>query len=106
MVDTRRPELSVEEDNAVAAEAARTRIRERARAFQQVFGAWDKPTAHGKLILDALIVKFGNEQGHNLPPNVLDDHGRTDPYQTWRRLGHFDVLEYIRTQLDWKEHEG
>jgi len=98
------PRLTVEEENEVAKAASRARIRERARAFQEVFGAWEKPTPHGERILEALLAKFGNPPGqHGLPPNVLDRTDRTDEYQTWRRLGHFDVMEYIRTQLEWKE---
>ncbi len=92
-------ELTVEEQNLVARERIRTRELERARVFREVFGEWGKLTPHGKIILDALLAKFG----HALPPNVLDHQGRTDPYQTWRRLGHFDVLEYLKTQLEWKE---
>lgn len=91
--------LTVEEENRIAAERVRALTRERTRIFQQVFGPWGSPTAHGKVMLDALAAKFG----HALPPNVLDKNDRTDPYQTWRRLGHFDVLEYLRMQLEWKE---
>lgn len=92
---------SVEQQNAAERERVRTQIRDRARIFREVFGSWDKPTAHGKVILDGLLSKFG----HALPPNILDNNGRTDEYQTWRRLGHFDVLEYIKTQLEWKESD-
>lgn len=92
---------SVEEQNHIDKERVKTQIRDRARIFKEVFGTWDKPTPHGQVILEALRAKFG----FTLPPNVLDNVGRTDPYQTWRRLGHFDVLEYIKTQLEWKEHE-
>jgi hypothetical protein len=92
-------ELNVDEENQVQREKRLQQIRDRARIFREVFGAWDKPTPHGKIVMDALLAKFG----HALPPNVLDNNGRTDEYQTWRRLGHFDVLEYIRTQLEWKE---
>lgn len=91
---------SIEQDNELAKAEAITRLRDRARVFREVFGTWDKLTPHGQIIIDALMAKFG----HALPPNVLDNVGRTDPYQTWRRLGHFDVLEYIRTTLEWKEH--
>lgn len=87
-------ELTVDEENQVRREKLRQQIRDRARIFREVL---DSP--HGKLVLAALNTKFS----HALPPNVLDNVGRTDPYQTWRRLGHFDVLEYIRTQLEWKE---
>jgi hypothetical protein len=94
-------ELTVQEQNAVERERVRTHIRDRARIFREVFGSWDQPTPQGKVVLDALLSKFG----HALPPNVLDNNGRTDEYQTWRRLGHFDVLEYIKTQLEWKESD-
>ena len=94
-------DLTTEQQNAVERENIRTRIRDRARIFREVFGERAKPTPHGAIILEALLAKFG----HSLPPNVLDNNGRTDEYQTWRRLGHFDVMEYIFTQLDYKEIE-
>lgn len=98
--------LTIEEQNAVAAEERRARIRDRAHAFQQVFGCWEEPSGPGAVMIAALLAKFGNPPGeHGLPPNVLDKAERTDPYQTWRRLGHFDVLEYIRAQLEWKEQQ-
>ena len=91
--------LTAEQQNAVEREKALARIRDRARIFREVFGARGAHTPHGQVIIDALLAKFG----HSLPPNVLDNTGRTDEYQTWRRLGHFDVMEYIYTQLDYKE---
>lgn len=91
--------MNVDEENQVNREKRLARIRDQARIFREVFGGWDTPTAHGKVMLDALNTKFS----HALPPNVLDNNGRTDEYQTWRRLGHFDVLEFIRTQLEFKE---
>lgn len=90
---------TVEEHNEIEQERLRTKIRDRARIFRELFGSWDNRTPHGEVVLEALLAKFG----HALPPNVLDSNGRTDEYQTWRRLGHFDVLEYIKTQLEWKE---
>lgn len=91
--------MSIEQENEAERERMRTVLRDRARVFRELLGTWEKPTPHGKIVLDALLAKFG----HVLPPNVLDNNGRTDEYQTWRRLGHFDVLEYIKTQLEWKE---
>jgi hypothetical protein len=88
------PERTVEQDNEVEKAKALSRIRDRARLFREVL-----TSPHGQLVLDALNAKFS----HTLPPNVLDNNGRTDEYQTWRRLGHFDVLEYIHAQLEWKE---
>lgn len=90
---------TVDEENAVELERQKQKIRERAQVFREVFGPAGHPTKHGGIILDALIAKFG----HALPPNVLDNNGRTDEYQTWRRLGHFDVLEFITLQIAWKE---
>jgi hypothetical protein len=89
-------ERTVAEENEIAKAQLRSTIRDRARLFREVL---DSP--HGKLVLAALNTKFS----HALPPNVLDNNGRTDEYQTWRRLGHFDVLEYIKTQLEWKESD-
>lgn len=88
--------MSVEQDNEIEKAKRLTRIRDQARIFREVL-----TSPHGKVILDALNTKFS----HALPPNVLDNNGRTDEYQTWRRLGHFDVLEFIKTQLEWKESE-
>ena len=90
---------TVTEENEIARAEVLARIRERSRIFLETFGPPEKPTRHGGIILDALRTKFGT----GLPPNVLDDHGRTDALQTWRHLGHFDVLEYINQQLTWKE---
>ena len=92
-------ELTTDQENEVARARKLALIRDRARIFREVFGPHGQPTPHGKIILEALREKFG----HSLPPNVLDNQGRTDAYQTWRRLGHFDVLEYLKTQLEWKE---
>jgi hypothetical protein len=85
---------TIEQDNEVERAKQVARIRDRARVFREVF-----TSPHGKQVMEAFLVKFG----HALPPNVLDNNGRTDEYQTWRRLGHFDVLEFIKTQIEWKE---
>jgi hypothetical protein len=87
-------ERTVEQENEIEKAKALSRIRDRARIFREVLGS-----PHGVLVLEALHTKFS----HALPPNVLDNNGRTDEYQTWRRLGHFDVLEFIKTQMEWKE---
>lgn len=86
--------MSIEQENEVSRQEQLTRIRDRARVFREIF-----TSPHGKQIMEAFMVKFG----HALPPNVLDNNGRTDEYQTWRRLGHFDVLEFIKTQIEWRE---
>jgi len=43
--------------------------------------------------------------GRNLPPNQLDNNARTDPLATWRKLGHWDVLETIHNAIEWKESD-
>lgn len=86
--------MSIEQENEVKRQEQITRMRDRARVFREIF-----TSPHGKQIIEAFMVKFG----HALPPNVLDNNGRTDEYQTWRRLGHFDVMEFIKTQIEWRE---
>jgi hypothetical protein len=87
-------EKPIAEENEDERTRQLTRTRDRARIFREVL---DNP--RGKLVIAALIAKFG----HALPPNVLDSNGRTDEYQTWRRLGHFDVMEFIQTQLEYQD---
>lgn len=88
--------MSIEQENEIAKQEQLARIRDRARVFREIF-----TSPHGKLIMEAFMQKFG----HALPPNVLGSDGHTDPYQTWRRLGHFDVLEFIKTQIEWREND-
>ena len=92
---------TVEQENELSRERTLQRMRERHRAFIEVFGAPDAPTKHGAAILDALYATFGR----GLPKNVLDAHDRTDLWQTARRLGHFDVIELINDAIRWKESE-
>ena len=92
---------TVEQDNEIERARQLARLRERAQIFREVFGTVDAPTKHGKIILDALHATFGR----GLPKNMLDDHGRTDMWQTARRLGHYDVLETIYDALKWKESD-
>jgi hypothetical protein len=87
-------EKTISEENEAARTRQLTRTRDRARIFREVLA-----NPRGKLVLEALLDKFG----HALPPNVLDSNGRTDEYQTWRRLGHFDVMEFIQTQLEYQD---
>lgn len=89
---------TVEEENAIAKAQLKSTIRDRARIFREVLGS-----PRGQMVLDALVLNF--KTGSGFPPNQLDDHGRTDALQTWRKLGHFDVLHYIQTQLDYKESD-
>jgi hypothetical protein len=89
---------TVEQENTLERERLRSQIRDRARIFREVLG-----TPRGQLVIEALMVNF--KTGSSFPPNQLDDHGRTDALQTWRKLGHFDVLQFIKLQLEWKESD-
>jgi len=86
--------LTVLEENTLERERIKAKIRDRARIFREAFG-----TPQGQMAFAALVEKFT----YALPPNVLDNNGRTDEYQTWRRLGHFDVLEFITQNIDYRE---
>lgn len=89
---------TVEQDNEVARAAKLTEIRDRMRIFHEVL---DNP--RGRMVIDYIAKNFQTQSGY--PPNQLDDHGRTDALQTWRKLGHFDVVRFIKDQLESKEIE-
>lgn len=91
-------ERTVDEENEIAKAKRLSTIRDRARIFREVLGS-----PHGKLLIGYLAENF--KTGSGFPPNQLDDHGRTDALQTWRKLGHFDVLHYINTQIEWRESD-
>lgn len=94
-------ERAVEEDNAVAKAQRLAKIRDRARIFREVLGS-----PHGQIILDALRASFGYDKTGGIPPNLLDDNGRVDQLQTWRKMGEYSVIRWIEIQLEWKEsHE-
>jgi hypothetical protein len=93
--------LTVAEENEVERARVLQRMREKAAVFREVFGAPGQLTPHGKVIMDALHATFGR----GIPKNVLDAHDRCDPLQTWRALGHRDVLESIYDAIAWKESE-
>lgn len=95
------PERTVEQENEIAAAEQRRKMREKAQIFREVFGTAEQPTKHGALILEALHAVFGR----GIPKNILDDQGRTDIWQTARRLGHYDVLEAIYQTIAYKESE-
>jgi hypothetical protein len=90
--------LNVEEENAVARAKKLAQIRDRARIFREVLGS-----PRGMLVLDALRHNFGYESTAGIPPNRLDDGGRTDALQTHRKLGEYSVIRWIEIQLEWKE---
>jgi hypothetical protein len=94
--------LSVEQANALERSKALAKRRENAQIFREVFGVPGNLTPHGKVILEALHKTFGR----GIPKNILDDHGRTDALQTWRALGHRDVLESIYETLAYKESDN
>ena|SRR5277367_1066887 len=88
--------MSVEQPIAQVNETEKAKrlsaIRDRARIFREVLG-----TPRGKLVLDFLVDRFKTTSGY--PPNQLDNQGRTDALQTWRKQGHFDVIHFINDQL-------
>lgn len=90
---------TVEEENAIAKAKRLAILRDRARLFREVLGS-----PHGVLVLEFLESRFQTTTG--FPPNQLDDHGRTDALQTWRKLGHHDVMQFIKQTLEWKEDHG
>jgi hypothetical protein len=94
-------ERTVDEQNLVDRAKILARVREESKIFREVFGLPGERTRHGQVILDVLHRKFGR----GLPKNVCDDHGRTDALQTWRNLGHYDVLEAIHETITWKESD-
>ena len=73
-------------------------IRDRARIFREVLA-----NPRGDLVLEALEDVFRLRTRY--PPNMLDDHGRSDPIQTARKAGHYDVIGFIRDQLEFKESD-
>lgn len=91
---------TVDEDNQLAKEKKLSQIRDRARIFREVLGS-----PRGQLVLDALRHNFGYEQTAGIPPNRLDDGGRTDELQTWRKMGEYSVIRWIEIQLEWKESD-
>jgi hypothetical protein len=91
-------DLTVEQQNAIARERELSRIREARNIFLEVFGPPEKRTPHGKFILDTLTAKFGR----GLPKNVTDN-GTTDIPLTFRKFGHYDVLEAINDIIEWRE---
>lgn len=89
-------EKTVEQENDIERERRKAKLRDQARVFRELFS-----TSLGKTVLEALNANFKTSAG--FPPNQLDDQGRTDALQTWRKLGHFDVLAYIKLQIDTKD---
>lgn len=91
-------ERTVEQDNEIERAKLKAKLRDQARQFREVFS-----TPLGKSVLELLAVKFQTLGG--FPQNQLDNQGRTDALQTWRKLGHHDVIAYINLQLSYKESE-
>jgi len=87
---------TVEQDNEVERVKRLTALRQRARIFIELFS-----TPHGKTVLEALESLFG----HGIAMNILDNNGRTDALQTWRKQGQCDVINYIQTQIAEKDYE-
>jgi hypothetical protein len=89
---------TIEEENAVAKAQRLAKIRDRARLFHDILGS-----DRGKVILDELRQAFGYSRTAGIPPNQLDDNGRVDELQTWRKMGEYSVIRWIEIQLEWKE---
>lgn len=88
---------TVEQDNEVEKSRLLAALRDRARVFRELFS-----TPLGKTVLETLEGSFGR----GTPMNILDNTGRVDALQTWRRLGACDVINYIHTQIaERQEHE-
>lgn len=87
---------TVEQDNEIAAAKRKSDLRDQARQFRELF-----TTPPGKKVLEALSAKFQTAGG--FPQNITDNQGRTDALQTWRKLGHHDVIAYIHLQINHKE---
>jgi hypothetical protein len=88
--------LNVEEENEVVKVSRLAVLRDQARVFRELFS-----TPLGKKVLETLGLRFG----HGIAMNVLDNVGRTDALQTWRKQGQNDVINYIHTQIAEKENE-
>jgi hypothetical protein len=92
---------TVDQDNEIARAKKLAQLRDQTRIFVEVFGTRDKPTPHGKFILETLRSKL---QGSGaLPKNVVGNDGHTDMGLTFRQLGHYDAIEAIYNILDWRE---
>lgn len=89
---------TVEQDNEIERAKLKSKLRDQARQFRELFS-----TPNGKRILEVLSAKFQTSGG--FPQNQLDNNGRTDALQTWRKLGHHDVIAYINLQINYKELE-
>ena len=86
---------TVEQDNEIDKARLLAALRDRARVFRELFS-----TPLGKTVLETLDAAFGR----GIAMNVLDNVGRTDALQTWRKQGQNDVINYIHTQIAEKEH--
>jgi hypothetical protein len=89
-------ERPVEQDNEIERAKLKSKLRDQARQFRELFS-----TPLGKSVLETLNLKFQTAGG--FPQNQLDNQGRTDALQTWRKLGHHDFMAYIKLQMDYKE---
>lgn len=87
---------TVDQENEIEREKRKSVLRDQARVFRELFS-----TPLGKTVLETLHAKFATATG--IPANMLDNEGRTDPLQTWRKLGHHDVMQFVRIQMEYKE---
>jgi hypothetical protein len=91
-------ENTVDQQNLIEREKLKSKLRDQARQFRELFS-----TPLGKSVLETLSAKFQTAAG--FPPNQLDNQGRTDALQTWRKLGHHDVMAYVNLQIAYKESD-
>jgi hypothetical protein len=96
----RKVPLTVEQENEIAREKRLSEIRDRARVFREILGS-----PRGQLVLEALRKAFNYDSTAGIPPNRLDEGGRVDALQTWRKMGEYSVIRWIEIQLEWKESE-
>lgn len=90
--------MTVDEDNEIEKAKRLTALRDRARAFRQVFAS-----PLGIVVLSEIRAAFKYADG--IPKNVVDDHNRTDELQTHRKLGEYSVIRWIEIQIESKEIE-
>lgn len=91
-------EKTVDQENEIERAKRQTILRDQARQFRELFSS-----PLGKSVFEILSTKFQTMSG--FPSNQLDNQGRTDALQTWRKLGHHDVLQYVKLQMEHTDDE-
>lgn len=91
---------TVAQDNEIERARRLALVRDRARIYREVL-----LNPRGALVLEELRRAFGYDRTAGIPPNRLDENGRTDELQTHRKLGEYSVIRWIELQLEYKEQE-